>query len=178
MAHFEVVSKYKDCGINLPIRATAHSAGYDFEAAEDIVIPPYKEHIDKMNIYMESIGSMTDLDCMADITSYLKAKPTLISTGVKCYLADDEYLELAARSSLPLKAWLILANGEGIIDADYVDNEANEGDVCFQYINLSPFSILIRKGDKIGQGIIHKFSTIENDNATGIRTGGFGSTNE
>lgn len=178
MAHFEIVSKYKDCGISLPIRATAHSAGYDFEAAEDVVVPPYKECKDKMDIYMASIGSMTDLECMADVTSYLKTRPTLIPTGIKCYLAEDEYLELAARSSMPLKAWLMLANGEGIIDADYVDNASNEGDICFQYINFSPFSILIRKGDKIGQGIIHKFSTVENDTAEGVRTGGFGSTNE
>lgn len=36
---FEVVSKYQDKGINLPRRQTLASAGYDIEAAEDIVIP-------------------------------------------------------------------------------------------------------------------------------------------
>lgn len=178
MAHFAVVSKYKDCNINLPVRATAHSAGYDFEAAEDIMIPPFARLNQKMKEYEEMIGNVTDLDIMKDITKYLDTKPTLIPTGIKCYLADDEYLEIAARSSMPLKQWLVLANGVGIIDADYADNPDNEGNICFQYINLSPFSILVRKGDKIGQGIIHKFSTVEDDNASGSRTGGFGSTNE
>ena len=34
---FEVVKGYEDKGINLPVRKTAHSAGYDVEAAEDMV---------------------------------------------------------------------------------------------------------------------------------------------
>ena len=38
---FEKVSKYAEVDINLPQRKTAHSAGYDFEVAEDIVIPSY-----------------------------------------------------------------------------------------------------------------------------------------
>ena len=31
MARFEIVSKYDNCGINLPVRKTAEAAGYDFE---------------------------------------------------------------------------------------------------------------------------------------------------
>ena len=29
---FEVISKYQDANINLPVRSTYHSAGYDIEA--------------------------------------------------------------------------------------------------------------------------------------------------
>ena len=36
---FEVISTYAQQKIQLPQRATHHAAGYDFEAAEDIVIP-------------------------------------------------------------------------------------------------------------------------------------------
>ena len=39
MAKFEKVNKFIDVDINLPQRKTAASAGYDFEVAEDIVIP-------------------------------------------------------------------------------------------------------------------------------------------
>lgn len=175
MAHFEVISKYRTKNINLPVRATKLAAGYDFEAAEDIVIPPFADQEKAMKIYMESIGSMTDFDNMSDITSYLKTRPTLIPTGIKVDLADDEYLMLAARSSMPYKNWLVLANGVGIVDADYVYAD-NEGHIQFQYINFSPFSILIRKGTKIGQGIIHKYHLVDGDIATDDRTGGFGST--
>ena len=38
---FEIVSKYKDANLNLPIRKTTGSAGYDFQVAEDIIVPSY-----------------------------------------------------------------------------------------------------------------------------------------
>ncbi len=37
---FEIVSSYQNKGINLPKRQTLHSAGYDLESAETIVINP------------------------------------------------------------------------------------------------------------------------------------------
>ena len=80
------------------------------------------------------------------------------------------------RSSSPLKYWLVLANGEGIVDADYYNNPDNEGAIFFQVINFSPFPIRLRKGDIIGQGIIKSYRTTINDKATGLRTGGFGRT--
>lgn len=44
MAKFEVVSKYADAGLPLPVRATANSAGYDFVVAKDTVLKPYEDH--------------------------------------------------------------------------------------------------------------------------------------
>lgn len=80
------------------------------------------------------------------------------------------------RSSCPLKYWIILANGVGIIDSDYVDNSDNEGHIYFQVINLSPFDIQLKKGDTIGQGIIRTYDLTDDDNSNAERTGGFGST--
>ena len=51
MARFEKVSKWADSDINMPVRKTAHSAGYDFEAVKDILIEPY-QHLS--NIIMNS----------------------------------------------------------------------------------------------------------------------------
>lgn len=174
MAKFEVIEKYKDQNINLPARATAHAAGYDFEAAEDIVIPSYFTLCSIMNNY-GSLASQ-ELNEMAELTKKLNTKPTLIPTGIKCQLADDEYLELVARSSMPLKHWLVLANGEGIVDSDYYNNPDNEGHIMFQYINFSPIDIIIKKGERIGQGIIKKYYITENDVTGGERIGGFGSS--
>ena len=70
-----------------------------------------------------------------------------------------------------------MANSIGIIDADYYNNPDNEGEIFFQMINLSPFPIQLRKGDRIGQGILKTYELVENDNAEGVRQGGFGSTN-
>lgn len=63
-----------------------------------------------------------------------------------------------------------------IIDADYYNNKDNEGEIFFQIINLSPYAIQIKKGDKIGQGIFLPYYKTDDDAAEGTREGGFGST--
>ena len=177
MIKFEKVSKYEDEDIKMPERATANAAGYDMAAAEEVIIPPYYQSVTEMckNGFLEN--SVFTLDAMKKMTDKPGARPILVSTGVKCKLPMDKYLELSVRSSTPLKYWLILANGVGIIDADYYDCEANEGEIFFQLINLSPYPIQIKKGDIIGQGIIKKYYKTSDDiqfNKT--RAGGFGST--
>lgn len=42
MAKFEVVSRFDNANLILPARATKCSAGYDFQAAEEKIIPPYE----------------------------------------------------------------------------------------------------------------------------------------
>ena len=186
MARFEKVSRFADVDINLPQRKTADSAGYDMEVAEDIVIPSSltwqrvlaeeaADIFENEDSHDYVIRALT-LDEMAALTKRTKAKPTLVSTGMKCKLDPGTYLELSVRSSCPLKYWLILGNSVGIIDADYYNNPDNEGEIFFQMINLSPYDIKLHKGDIIGQGIIKPYLTTEDDNASGQRVGGFGST--
>lgn len=176
MAKFEVVNRFKNMDIPTPERKTAASAGYDFVVAEDIIIYPWFDLYNEM-VFTENSTDVMTLAEVADITKRAIARPTLVPTGIKCNLESDTYLELSVRSSSPLKYWLILANGVGIIDADYYNNPDNEGEIFFQVINLSPFSIKLQKGDVIGQGIIKHYITTEDDAATGKRLGGFGSTN-
>jgi dUTP pyrophosphatase len=115
---------------------------------------------------------------MAKFTKQVNYKPTLVSTGVKCKLDPNTFLQLSVRSSSPLKYWLMMANGVGIIDADYYNNPDNEGEIFLQIYNLSPFNIQIKKGETIGQGIILPYLTTADDIADGVRAGGFGSTDE
>lgn len=147
---FEVAKGFEDCGINLPIRKTARAAGYDFEAAEDVVIPSFKKG----------------------------EAPTLIKTGIKAYMMDDEVLYLYNRSSNPKKKGLILANSVGVIDADYYENPDNDGHIMFAFYNIKDEDIEIKKGDAIGQGVFAKYLVSDDDQATGERTGGFGSTDK
>ena len=174
MAKFEKVSKFNEIDLPLPVRKTAESAGYDFVVAEDIIIPPYSELVEKMKAYGPVITPT--LDVAAAAIKAANAKVSLVSTGMKCQLEKGTYLELSVRSSCPLKHWLILGNSVGIIDADYYNNPDNEGEIFFQIINLAPFPIYLKRGDAIGQGIIKPYLTVEGDNATGERIGGFGST--
>ncbi len=145
---FEVAKGFEDKEINLPIRKTQYSAGYDIEAAEDIVIPSFKKGM----------------------------APTLVKTGLKAYMLDDEVLFLYNRSSNPKKKGLILANSVGVIDKDYYGNEDNDGHIMFAFYNIKEEDIQIKKGECIGQGVFQKYFVTDNDNATGVRSGGFGST--
>ena len=147
---FEYVSRIKERDFELPKRSTKHSAGYDMFCPERVEIPPYK------------IGD----------------NPTMIKTGVKAYMQDDEYLMLCNRSSNPKKKKLIVPNGVGIVDADYTDNEDNEGELGFLFYNLSNETVVIEKGEKLGQAIFQKYLVADDDVADGIRNGGFGSTDK
>ncbi len=147
---FEIAKGYEDKGINLPIRKTANSAGYDIEAAEDTIIPSFK----------------------------LGQKPTLVKTGLKAYCEPDEFFMLCNRSSNPGKRGLVMANSVGIIDSDYYENEDNDGHFMFAFYNFFDHDIEIKKGDVIGQAIFMKYLKVDGDNATGTRKGGFGSTDK
>lgn len=177
---FEIVSKYADAHLSLPVRKTQASAGYDFQVAEDTYIPSCASLINEL-----AAAQITSDYCdhevlllseVAALTKSSHCKPTLVPTGIKCEMPEDMYLELSVRSSCPLKHWLILANGVGIIDSDYYNNPDNEGHIFFQIINLSPFDIMLKKGDAIGQGIFKKYYLADDDAADGFRAGGFGST--
>lgn len=106
---------------------------------------------------------------------------TYVKTNIKIKMQDDEFLMLCNRSSNPKKKGLVLINGVGIVDSDYYGNPDNDGEICFAFTSLNPTGSMIKKGEKIGQGIIQKFITTENDfssNPTATRTGGFGSTGD
>ena len=147
---FEIAKGYEDKNINLPVRKTTRSAGYDVEAAEDQIIPVFTPG----------------------------CKPTLIHTGLKAYCQEDEWFMLANRSSHPGKKKLVLANGIGIIDADYYGNQDNDGEFMYAYYNIGTEPYQVKKGEVIGQVVFQKYLSVDNDNATGERLGGFGSTSK
>ena len=146
---FEIAKGWEDKGINLPKRSTKNAAGYDIEAAEDVVIEPFKNGM----------------------------KPTLVATGLKAYCGDDEWFMLANRSSGPKKGFLF-PHSFGIIDSDYYENENNDGHLFVQCINIKDEPLVIKKGDVIAQVVFMKYLITDGDNAEGKRTGGFGSTDK
>lgn len=123
---FEIVSEYQDKGINLPVRKTRLSAGYDIESAKTVTIPSIWRQVGKFldnpnmkdyNAIMDFINKELETKSVKDIMKEFELQPTLVPTGVKAYMLDDEMLKLANRSSNPLKMGLIVSNGEGLIDA-------------------------------------------------------------
>jgi dUTP pyrophosphatase len=179
MAIFEKVSKYADADIAMPVRKTAQSAGYDMVAVQDYVIPSVWNMVpEAKEMWPVGEDEYVTMDLMAQFTKETGLKPTLVSTGMKCKLDPGTWLQLSVRSSSPLKYWLMMGNGIGVIDADYYNNPDNEGEIFFQIYNLSPFNIQIKKGEAIGQAIILPYGVTEDDVAGGERTGGFGSTSK
>ena len=147
---FEIAKGFENSNINLPVRSTKNSAGYDVEAAEDCIIPAFKPG----------------------------QKPTLVKTGIKAYMESDEVLILANRSSNPGKKGLILANSIGVVDSDYYENPDNDGHIMYAFFNFKAEDVEIKTGERIGQAIFQKYLVTDNDIAQGERTGGFGSTNK
>ena len=170
MRKFEIIQEYKDKNINLPKRSTKYSAGYDIEAAADIVLPAF-----------ENFGLGTGLKTLEESKEFNKENNTtavLVPTGLKIYCEEDEYISFVMRSSIASKNKIIMPNATGTIDSDYVDNEDNEGHCYIPLINLNPYPVSIKKGTKIAQAIFHKYLTVNDEDSENInnRKGGFGST--
>lgn len=103
---------------------------------------------------------------------WLSADPesvAVVSTGMTVHMQDNEVFQLYLRSSLAKKG-LFLANGVGIIDADYYPNE-----IKVLIRNFSGEEIVLNKGDRIVQGIFTEYK-VSDDVPSEDRVGGFGST--
>lgn len=150
--YFEAIKGKEDVVKVMPQRSTDGSAGYDFVALEDVVIP--------------SMWSQTTQD-----------GSTIVPTGVKAKFPKNVVLKLFSRSSLAIKKGLLLVNGTGVIDSDYHGNKKNDGEIMFAFRNISRVDVQIKKGDKIGQGVFEPVLFTKDDNTEGkVREGGIGST--
>lgn len=144
---FERVSTFPD--VNLPKRATAGSAGYDFECAEDIAILP-------KTIKLIPTGIKCKIDegyflQLALRSSTPKKKGLMLANGIG--IIDTDYY---GPDTAP---------------------ENKQGHIMFQVYNLTNEIVCISKGERIGQGVFMKYYTTEDDQAVGDRNGqGFGST--
>ena len=130
----------------MPQRKTAKSAGYDIIALTD------------EDVYVHP-GMSVNLE-----------------TGVKACMEDDEVMLLFIRSSLGIKQGLTLSNSCGVIDADYYNNPDNDGHFILNIINTGNSVQRIPARSRVAQAVFVKYLTVDDDNATGERIGGIGST--
>jgi dUTP pyrophosphatase len=100
----------------------------------------------------------------------------LIGTGLVIGVPDGYFLGIFARSSMPLKRGLMVANGVGVIDADY----CGPGDeIKIQVLNVTDAPVNVLKGERLAQGIVLPCPRIEWEEVTEMAAptrGGFGST--
>lgn len=149
----------------LPVYMESEAAGADFFCAEDVVVP---------SIWTSVFAKMSGDESVKNI------KQTLVHTGIKANMEPGEWLQLANRSSGP-KNGLILANGIGVIDGSYYENESNDGEIMFAFFNIGFSDVTIHAGERIGQGIFLDYKRPDNEAhglyvRNAVRSGGFGST--
>ncbi len=100
----------------------------------------------------------------------------LIGTGLVIAIPDGYFLGIFARSSTPLKKGLMVANGVGVIDADYC---GPQDEIKIQVLNITDAAVTVSKGDRIAQGIVLPAPRVEWDEVEEMQVptrGGFGST--
>ena len=100
-----------------------------------------------------------------------------IPTGIRAEMKEDWVLQIYPRSGLGFKYRLQLNNTVGIIDSDYY-NSKNEGHIMAKITNDSREGkdVSVKCGDGFIQGIFVEYGITFDDDADGIRNGGFGST--
>lgn len=178
MRKFEKVS-YSDKKIQLPIRATKGSSGYDFYAIKDLVIPPGEKVFFKtdVKVYMNQ-----DECLLIDIRSSTGHEDDLILTTTIGNI-DSDYVDNPKNEGnigiglRNLKKEFELVNMSKPIE----DSEDGE------FLGIIPIikdlreinTVTIKAGERVAQGIFIKYLTVDDDEPqTEIRSGGYGSTNE
>lgn len=110
--------------------------------------------------------------------SLMPGESIRIPTGMRVEMEEDWVLKLYPRSGLGFKYRLQLNNTVGIIDSDYFYSD-NEGHIMARITNDSKEgkTVEIEAGTGFMQGIFLEYGITVDDDATGLRNGGFGSTN-
>lgn len=154
----------------------------------------FKEGLDAeaMGLTEEEIKSMYDdiilprrattgsagYDFFAPFSFTLKPGESIkIPTGIRARMEEEWVLQLFPRSGLGFKYRLQLNNTVGIIDSDYFFSD-NEGHIFCKITNDSNEGkdVSVPKGTGFVQGIFLPYGITEDDDADGVRNGGFGST--
>jgi dUTP pyrophosphatase len=136
------------------------------EAAHDIPLPKYAtEHSAGMDICAAVDGDFL-----------LKAGETaLVPSGFAIALPEGYEAQIRPRSGLAIKHQVGILNSPGTIDADY------RGEVKVILTNFGKNDFVIKRGDRIAQMIIARYSRIEWEEKDSLDetqrgAGGFGHT--
>ncbi len=100
-----------------------------------------------------------------------------VPTGIRARIDEGWVLKIYPRSGLGFKFRLQLDNTVGIIDSDYYYS-SNEGHIMIKITNnsLEGKIVSVKKGEAFAQGVFVEYGITVDDDADGIRDGGFGST--
>ena len=103
-----------------------------------------------------------DFESLSDFT----IKPgeiKMIPTGIKAAMNEGEVLFLIVRSSQGFKYNIRMCNQVGVIDKDYYNSPENEGHIWIKLKNEGEKDYVVKKKDKIIQGLFINFLTVDNE---------------
>ena len=133
---------------------------------------------DSLKLPKRATKGSAGYDFFAPFTFKLTPGETIkIPTGIRAEMQEDWVLQIYPRSGLGFKYRLQMNNTVGIIDSDYFFSD-NEGHIFMKITNDSNEgkTVEIPAGTGFAQGIFMQYGITEDDDAEGIRNGGFGST--
>ena len=137
-----------------------------------------KEIYENMKLPRRATSGSAGYDFFAPVEVSLNPGETVkVATGIRARMEENWVLKLYPRSGLGFKYRLQLNNTVGIIDSDYYYSD-NEGHIFAKITNDSNEgkSVTIDAGTGFMQGIFLEYGITEDDDATAVRNGGFGST--
>lgn len=144
------------------------------ETAEETIADIYN----KIKLPVRATAGSAGYDFFSPVDITLNPGETVkIPTGIRVEMEQDWVLKCYPRSGLGFKYRLQLNNTVGIIDSDYFYSD-NEGHIFSKITNDSneSKSVSIQAGTGFMQGIFVEYGITVDDDAQGIRNGGFGST--
>ena len=138
----------------------------------------YSYYRDKVILPKRGTSKSAGYDIYTPISfNLLQGEQILVPTGFKIAMEDDDVFLIFIRSSIGIKDKVTISNGTGVIDADYYNNDGNEGHVWLALKNNSEDIVPFSAGDRIAQGIFIKYNIVDNDEPIKeTRNGGIGST--
>lgn len=137
-----------------------------------------KSVYDAIKLPKRATAGSAGYDFFAPFDIELKAGETVkVPTGIRVKIDEGWLLSLYPRSGLGFKFRLQLDNTVGIIDSDYYFSD-NEGHIFAKITNDSKEgkTVAISAGTGFMQGIFTEYGITADDDADGVRNGGFGST--
>lgn len=133
---------------------------------------------DNIKLPKRATSGSAGYDFYTPIDIILPANQTLkFPTGIRCEMYDNWVLKIYPRSGLGFKYRMQLNNTVGIIDSDYFYSD-NEGHIMVKITNDTNEgkNIIVEAGDGFMQGVFVEYGITMDDDADGVRNGGFGST--
>ncbi len=129
----------------------------------------------KLPKYHTSESAGFDIASAANVT-VAPGEVAKIPTGLVIAAPKGHFLLIAARSSLPLKKGLAMANGIGVVDPDYA---GPNDEVYIIVYNFTGAPVGVKKGERLAQGIFLKSEQAQWKEVNALRDvdrGGIGST--